>query len=255
MKIKLSIITIAYNCASDLESTIKSVIAQGFSDYEYIVVDGGSKDASVEVIKKYESAISIWVSEPDKGIYDAMNKGLLMATGEYVLFMNAGDTLYNTKTLALIPFSDYPEADIFYGETLIVDAKDNVLGLRHKELPHNLNWKHFRRGMVVCHQSFIVRKSIAPEYNMQYKLSADVEWVLLCLKRSKQIVFTHTIIARFLEGGSSKKRHAESLKERFSIMRKYFGLPITLFNHFTFVLGMLAVKLKLKPYYRKNYLG
>ncbi|MFV0590527.1 MAG: glycosyltransferase family 2 protein [Draconibacterium sp.] len=250
----LSVITIAYNCAPDLEATIQSVTGQIFNDIEYIVVDGGSNDGSPEVIKKYEAGITKWVSELDKGIYDAMNKGLKMASGEYVLFMNAGDTFYKPETLAKIPFDAYPNADVFYGETLIVNHRQKVLGLRHKKLPHRLNWKHFRRGMVVCHQSILVRRTLAPMYNPDYKLSADVEWVLQSLKASKQIVFTNSIIARFLEGGASIKQHNESLKERFVIMRKYFGLPVTLFSHFVFVLDALLIKLGLKSYYRKNYL-
>jgi glycosyltransferase involved in cell wall biosynthesis len=251
---KLSIITIAYNCANDLENTICSVLDQSFTDIEYIIVDGASTDGSLDVIKKYEKSLNKWASEPDKGIYDAMNKGLKMATGEYVLFLNAGDILYNKNTLQLIPFSDYPTADVFYGETLSVDEKGNELGLRPKKLPHNLNWRHFRNGMVVCHQSILVKRELAPDYNMGYKLSSDVEWVLKCLKKSDQIVFTGTIISRFLEGGASKQRHGESLKERFSIMKEYFGLPLTVWKHSGFVLNELMIKLGLKNQFRKNYL-
>lgn len=251
---KLSVITIAYNCAPDLETTITSVLIQTFKDVEYIIVDGGSKDGSIEVIKKYEKGISKWVSEPDKGIYDAMNKGLKMVSGEYVLFMNAGDKFYDTDSLSNVPFMKYSNADIFYGETLMVDESGKEMGLRTKRLPHHLNWKHFKNGMVVCHQSIIVRTALAPLYNMNYILSADVEWVLRCLKDSKQTVFTGTIISRFLEGGVSKKRHGESLKERFIIMRTYFGLPATIFSHIGFIFGAVSRKLGLKPVYRKNYL-
>lgn len=251
---KLSIITIAFNCAFDLEATVKSVLNQTFRDFEYIVIDGGSKDGSLEVIKKYESAISKWVSEPDNGIYDAMNKGLKMATGEYVLFMNAGDTFYASDSLSKVSFSQNPDADIFYGEALSVDEEGKELGLRPKKLPHKLNWKHFKRGMVVCHQSFIVRRTLAPAYNLHYQLSADVEWVLRCLKDSNQTVFTGTIISRFLEGGASKKRHSESLKERFIIMQAYFGLTTTILSHIRFVFGTVSTKLGLKSTYRKNYL-
>jgi len=254
MNPKLSIITIAYNCANDLENTIRSVLDQTFTDIEYIIVDGGSTDGSLDVIKKYEKSLSKWVSETDKGIYDAMNKGLKMATGEYVLFLNAGDILFDKNTLQLIPFLNYPAADVFYGETLSVDEKGNELGLRPKKLPHDLNWKHFRNGMVVCHQSILIKRKLAPTYNMDYKLSSDVEWVLKCLKNSDQIIFTGTIISRFLEGGASKQRHGESLKERFSIMKEYFGLGLTLFKHAGFILNELAVKSGLKRQYRRNYL-
>jgi len=249
---KISIVTITYNCAHDLEVTICSVLDQTFQDIEYIIVDGGSKDSSLEVIKKYEAGITKWVSEHDKGIYDAMNKGLAMATGQYILFMNAGDTFYSQLSLEMIPFKKYPEADIFYGETLMVNESGEELGLRTKKLPVNLNWKHFKRGMVVCHQSFIVKSNLAPVYNLKYKLSADVEWVLRCLKEAKQIVYTDTIIARFLEGGASKKRHTESLEERFLIMLTYFGLVQTLLSHVRFVFDNALIKLGLSPKYRRN---
>ncbi|WP_346856197.1 glycosyltransferase family 2 protein [uncultured Draconibacterium sp.] len=251
---KLSIITIAYNCTKDLDKTIRSVVEQTFKDIEYIIVDGGSTDGSLDVIKKYEKDLSKWVSEPDKGIYDAMNKGLKMSTGVYVLFLNAGDILYDRNTLQQVPFIKYPTADVFYGETLSVDDKGNELGLRPKRLPHNLNWRHFRNGMVVCHQSILVKRELAPEYNMDYTLSSDVEWVLKCLKKSDQIVFTGTIISRFLEGGASKQRHGESLKERFSIMKQYFGLTLTVWKHIVFIVNELMIKLGLKNQFRKNYL-
>lgn len=252
---KVSVITIAYNCVSDLEVTITSVLNQSFSDFEFVIVDGGSKDGSKELIKKYQDRIKNWVSEPDNGIYDAMNKGLEMATGEFVLFMNAGDTFYAADTLEKIPFSTYPDADIFYGETMMIDTNGNMPGLRSKKLPHKLKWTDFRKGMVVCHQSILVRRDIAPKYNLDYKLSADVEWVLHCLKRSKQNVFTGTIIACFLEGGASKQRHTESLGERFEIMKKYFGLPATLYSHMVFIIQTILVKIGIKPFYRNNYLN
>lgn len=255
MTAKLSIITIAYNCANDLEGTMASVFEQTFNDIEYVIVDGGSSDGSVAIIKKYKQNIDKWVSEPDKGIYDAMNKGLKMATGDYVLFLNAGDKLSGSDTLNQIPFSKFPKADIFYGETVSVDENGNELGLRPKKLPHNLNWKHFKNGMVVCHQSILVKRKLAPEYNRSYKLSSDVEWVLKCLKKSNQIIFTETIISRFLEGGASVQRHGESLNERFMIMKEYFGLGTTLFKHVGFIFDTLLIKLGLKSRFRKNYLS
>ncbi|MEN8122835.1 MAG: glycosyltransferase family 2 protein [Bacteroidota bacterium] len=255
MAVKLSIITISYNDSKNLERTIISVISQTYTDLEYIVVDGGSSDESPEIIKKYEAGINKWISEPDKGIYDAMNKGLKMATGDYILFLNAGDIFYSPETLEKIPFEKYPNADILYGETLSIDDNGNVLGLNPKKLPHNLHWKHFRNGMVVCHQSILVKRTVAPEYNLEYKLSSDVEWVLKCLKKSKQTVFTGTIIARFLVGGASKKRHGESLNERFNIMKNYFGTGLTLYKHALFMINELGIKLGLKKRYRKNYLA
>ncbi|WP_346862603.1 glycosyltransferase family 2 protein [uncultured Draconibacterium sp.] len=254
MSAKITVITISYNCASDLEDTIKSVVNQTFKEIEYIVVDGGSKDDTGEVLKKYNCKISKWISEPDYGIYDAMNKGLKMATGDYIIFMNAGDTFFEDESLGKISFDKFPNADIFYGETLMISEEGKELGLRTKKLPHNLNWKHFKRGMVVCHQAFVMKRIKAPEYNLRYKLSADVEWVLKCLKESKQIIYTETILARFLEGGASKKRHSESLQERFQIMKTYFGLFSTILSHIVFIIENTWMLLGFKSKYRKSNL-
>lgn len=252
---KLSIITISYNDKLNLDKTIASVCAQSFRDFEFLVVDGGSTDGSFEVIQANQACITKWVSEPDQGIYDAMNKGLDMASGEYVIFMNAGDTFYANYTLSTIPFGQYPEADIFYGETMMIGQGGEEKGLRPKKLPHKLTWKHFLNGMVVCHQAIIVRRSIAPKFNLNYKLSADVEWVLLCLKKSRQTVFTHSIIARYLEGGASVQHHQHSLAERFLIMTEHFGLYRTLWSHFRFLIQTVLVKIGFRPAYRKNYLA
>lgn len=250
---KISVITVVYNGVQFIESTIKSVIGQTYSNVEYLIVDGKSDDGTVELIQKYESQISFWISEKDSGIYDAMNKGLQKATGDFVLFMNAGDGFYANDTLAKIPFDQHPDADIFYGETVIIDENTGEeLGLRLKKLPRNLNWKHYKKGMVACHQSIFVRKNIAGQYNTDYKLSADIDWVIRALKKSRETVFTQTIVARFLNGGVSRQQQKSSLKERFNIMQKYFGLPQTIISHIGFSIESLSIKVGLKPLFRKN---
>ncbi|WP_297089106.1 glycosyltransferase family 2 protein [uncultured Draconibacterium sp.] len=251
---KISVITVVFNAVELLEQTIKSIICQSYANLEYIVIDGSSTDGTVDIIKKYDKAITHWISEKDTGIYDAMNKGLKMASGDYVIFINAGDMLYACDTLAKIPFAAHPEADVFYGETVIISDKTGEdLGLRKKVPPRNLSWKHYQKGMVVCHQSIFIKKSITTNYNTSYRLSADVEWVILALKKAQKVVYVDCIISRFLSGGASRKMQKLSLKERFSVMRKYFGLIPTVFSHIGFIFDTLAVKLKLRPLYRKNY--
>ena len=119
-----SIITITYNAERWLERTILSVLSQSYPNIEYILIDGASKDKTVEIIKQYESGIASWISEPDKGLYDAMNKGLRRATGDYVWFLNAGDTLYTADTVQRIVASLKKKVslpDVIYGETRIVE--------------------------------------------------------------------------------------------------------------------------------------
>lgn len=251
MNPKISIITVTYNCEAYLENTIQSIIDQSAKIYEIIIIDGGSTDGTISIIRKYESYISYWISESDKGIYDAMNKGINLAKGEYLLFLNAGDTLHKNNTLEEIPFDQNPNAEIFYGETVILNKNGDPLGLRRKKLPTHLSWKHFRRGMVVCHQSILVRKNIAPCYDLKYKYSADIDWVINSLKKSKQIIFTNTIISNFIEGGFSNQNLKMSWLDRIRILNKSFGIFQITISHLIFVIENVLLKLKLIPRFRK----
>lgn len=235
-----SIITVTYNAEKWLERTILSVLSQSYSNIEFIIVDGASKDGTVDIIKQYESGISSWVSEPDRGLYDAMNKGLKMATGDYVWFINAGDTLYTSDTLQTIVASLKKRVSlpgVIYGETMIVDAEGRSLGMRRLKAPRKLTWKSFRMGMLVCHQSFIARRDIAPVYNLDYKLVADYDWCIQCLKASKKIHNSRLILSNFLDEGLSSVNRKESLKERYEVMCNYYGKITTIVLH-----GWFAVR-------------
>ncbi len=229
---KISVITVVFNGKNTLEKTIRSVTDQTYSNVEYIVVDGGSDDGTVEIIRKFDDVISKWVSEPDNGIYDAMNKGISLATGEYLWFINSGDEIYDPGTLERIfNIHNLPFYDVYYGDTVMIDTEGNEIGGRRLKPPANLIWKDLRNGMLVSHQSIIVSKKITPLYNTKYKLSADFEWVLLSLKRADRVINTHQILSRFLEGGITYQNIPAGLKERFRIMIKYFGFMPTLLNH------------------------
>jgi len=251
MRSKLTIITVTFNCRENLKNSIESIHSQSFKDWEHIIIDGASTDGTIEIIEQNLNAIAYWISEKDNGIYDAMNKGLKAATGDYVIFLNAGDTFYDQHTLSKIPFDKFPRADIFYGETMIIDAVGKHLGLRRKKLPHNLTWKHFKSGMVVCHQSILVKKQIAPFYDLNYKYTADIDWVIKSLKASNQTVYTQTIISNFIEGGFSNQNLLKSWIDRFIILKVYFGLFQTIRSHLSFIMEKLLVKLSIVPSYRK----
>jgi glycosyltransferase involved in cell wall biosynthesis len=230
-----SIITVTYNAAQWLERTIQSIISQSCSGIEYILVDGGSTDGTLDIIKRYESQITHWISEPDKGLYDAMNKGLRLATGHYVCFINAGDTLYSANTIreviTQLSSNRSHGPDIIYGETEIVDAAGNSLGMRRLKAPEKLTWKSFRMGMLVSHQSFMVKRTIAPAYDLQYHFSSDIDWCIRCTKKANTILNTHLILSRFLEAGLSAANRKESLKERYRIMCVYYGkFPVILLH-------------------------
>jgi glycosyltransferase involved in cell wall biosynthesis len=230
----ISIITVTYNASSVLEATILSVIGQHFRNFEYIIIDGASKDGTLDIIRKYADHFSYWVSEPDKGLYDAMNKGLQAAKGKYVWFMNAGDEIYNRETLSLI-FSKSTEADVYYGDALFFQKDGKEIGLRSQVTPHQLpaklNWKSLQYGMVVCHQSFIVKKNLAPMYNLSHPYSADVDWEIQCLKNAREIVHTGLILCKYLTGGFSKKHLYRSLADRFHVLQSHFGTFHTIKSH------------------------
>ena len=242
---KVSIIVVVYNAKEAFSATLRNLLAVCYADKEIIVVDGGSTDGTRQVIEAHALEIANWVSQPDKGIYDAMNKGLSMATGEYVWFINAGDFVYDPYILEKIFKGEEVFHDFYYGDTLVLGENGKVKGLWRKRLPRRLTWHSFRRGMVVCHQSVIVRRSIAPDFNLRYKYSADVEWVLLALKAAKSICNVRSVVSVFVEGGATTRHRRESLKERYDIMRTYFGGSMTLLAHVGFLLAVLF------PKYRK----
>lgn len=241
---KISVITITYNAEQVLEKTMLSVLNQTYRDMEYIVVDGQSTDKTMNIVQSFE-AKSVekglafkWISEPDKGLYDAMNKGIHLASGDFVWFINAGDKIYDTQTAQRIAdaIEKEPDCDVVYGQSLIIDHQDKPLGERHKIAPPHLQKKHLLNGLVVCHQSILAKKSIAPDYDLQYKVSADYDWTCKVLEASRKNVYIDDYISRFMLAGVSSANRKASWKERFFIMRKHFGWCPTLWAHFIIVL-------------------
>ncbi|MDB5121088.1 MAG: hypothetical protein JWN56_2306 [Sphingobacteriales bacterium] len=240
---KLSVITVVYNSVGDIERTILSIVNQTYSNIEYIVIDGNSTDGTLSVIEKYKSNITHLISEKDAGIYDAMNKGLRLATGDYVLFMNSGDEIYDPETVTNV-FASSPDADIYYGETEMYDQQWKSLGQRRHTAPENFTWKSFKYGMSISHQAIYIKRSLVELYDLNYKLSSDIDWVLKAAKKTKKIVNTRMYVAKYLVGGMSKSKHRESLKERFEIFTKHYGLIPNLANHLVIAANLLTYFLK-----------
>jgi len=235
----ISIITVIYNGVKLLPGTIDSVIGQTYPAIEYLIIDGGSSDGTVEIIEKYADQINQWISEPDKGLYDAMNKGLKMATGDFVWFMNAGDHIYAPNTVEKMMEKWQPDTDILYGEVMLVDDARKELGTRSattkQKLTNPLRWQDLAKGMVVCHQGFLPRREIAPFY-IENNLTADIDWVIKCLKASKRTTATEIIVASYLVGGISKQQHQQSLKDRYFVLKEHFGFWGNLWNHLEILL-------------------
>ncbi len=255
--IRISIVTITYNAARTLQRTLDSVARQSYQHVEHLIVDGASKDETVAIAQRYKQGapyeVSI-VSEPDKGLYDAMNKGLLLATGDYIVFLNAGDTLHAPDTLATVASMVNGQCSMFngqcsmvnapaviYGDTAITDGDGNFLHLRTHRPPKVLTWKSFKKGMLVCHQAFYVRTDIARQfpYDLQYRHSADVDWCIRVMKEAERqglaLVNTNTVIADFEDGGDSTQNHHASLKERYRVMAHHYGQVQTFLLHCWFV--------------------
>lgn len=232
----LSLITVTYNAEAVLERTLRSVQRQTVRDgVELLVVDGASTDGTLDLVRRYPDVVTRWVSEPDRGIYDAMNKGLVLATGEYVWFLNAGDELYDETTLALFFEKLSEAAGVYYGDALFVRDDGSAIGLRSEVTPHRLparaTWRDFSHGMVICHQSFVARRSLAPTFRLDHPYSADIDWEIRCLKTARKVVNLGVPLSRYLVGGFSVKNLRASLLDRFAILREHFGLLPTLAHH------------------------
>ncbi len=226
----LSVITVVFNNVKDIERTMLSVLDQTYERIEYLVIDGSSTDGTKEIIGKYRFRLAVFIIEKDAGIYDAMNKGLAKATGDYVVFMNSGDAFYKKDTIKEV-FATAPDSDIYYGETEMLDQNLQSLGQRRHKAPGNFTWRDFKYGMSISHQAIFIRRNLVENYNLKYELSADIDWILLAAKKARKIVNVHQYVVKYMVGGMSKKKHLQSLLERFAIMRKHYGLLSTVFNH------------------------
>jgi len=213
----ISIITVVYNGEKHLEETIQSVINQNYPNVEYIIIDGGSTDGTLDIIKKYEHVIDYWVSEPDKGIYDAMNKGIDVATGNWINFMNAGDKFANKFVLSKIKFGSLKNNILLYGKKIQNNGIINPLPIRMLEV-----------GVIHAnHQSMFFNKYLLKDalvYNVKYKIYGDYELVnRLYLKYPKQVKFIDIVVADFEGGGISSVASIQKRKEKYETVYKYYG--------------------------------
>ena len=265
--IRISIVTITYNAQRTLQRTLDSVRSQTYPCIEHLIIDGASKDDTLQIAQQYQKESSHEVSiqsEPDKGLYDAMNKGLQRATGDYVVFLNAGDSLYAADTIETVVKAASPQPSaishqssditshpspltseipaVIYGDTAITDDQGHFLHLREHRPPEQLSWRSFKKGMLVCHQAFYARLDIASNilYDLKHRHSADVDWCIRVMKEAERrqlpLVNTHTVLANFEEGGNTTQNHRASLKERFYVMAHHYGYVQTVLLHLWFVI-------------------
>ena len=258
--ITITYVTITYQAAAVLQRTLDSVLAQDYEHITHLIIDGASTDGTLELVIDYIERSNasgnghrVQVSsEPDKGIYDAMNKGLRSIVGDYVCFLNAGDFLPAPDTASRIAAKAEANSQlstlnsqlpaVLYGDTDIVDGEGRFLHHRRLAPPEELSWKSFRQGMLVCHQAFYARTdfAIATPYDLQYRYSADVDWCIRIMKAAAKenvpLLNLHMVVANYTQEGQTTLHHRESLLERYRVMARHYGLVQTFFLHCWFVL-------------------
>jgi len=229
---KFTIITVCLNSEKEIEETIKSVVEQDYKDYEYLIVDGKSSDKTLNIVDKYKDRISKVVSEKDQGIYDAMNKGVRMSSGDFIIFMNAGDTFVDTSVLqdvysfiSKISLAKQDSAGVVYGNAL-VDFQGEVVKNKYPRVS-----KKFFYDSMICHQAiFFSRESFFQDnlFDKKYKLCADYDWLLrsIYFKGINSKYFDRDICI-FKHGGASSSENI--FKERREIIKNYYSIFEILF--------------------------
>ncbi|NLV53931.1 MAG: glycosyltransferase [Bacteroidales bacterium] len=246
---KFSIITVTYNAEATIERTLKSVAQQTYAEVEHLIMDGASTDRTLEIASRYPHA-TVW-SSPDNGLYDAMNHGISKATGDFICFLNAGDTLHEEDTLKHLAeawenANKAGDVAVLYGDTHIVDAEGKFLRKRRLTPPEHLDWRSFQEGMLVCHQSFYINRHLALTYDLQYRFSADFDWCIRCMKEGEKRGFVNVYVREpltdYLSEGMTTANHKASLQERFRIMAQHYGYAQTVLQHIWFMVRSIIKK-------------
>ena len=272
--IKITYVTITYQAAKVLQRTLDSVLKQDYPEITHLIIDGASTDGTIEMVNDYIERSNasenghkvLLMSEPDNGIYDAMNKGLRSLDGDYVCFLNAGDFLPAPDIASRIngqcsmfngqcsmvngqcSMVNGQSPAVLYGDTDIVDGGGRFLHHRRLAPPEHLTWKSFRHGMLVCHQAFYARTdfAIATPYNLKYRYSADVDWCIRIMKAAAKenvpLLNLHMVVANYTQEGQTTLHHRESLIERYKVMESHYGRISTFLMHCWFAVRAVFKK-------------
>lgn len=227
---RVTIITVCYNRKNTIEKAIKSVLDQNYDNIEYIVIDGNSKDGTKEIIESYKDRISHYISEPDKGMYDAINKGLKLATGDVIGLMHSDDEFYDNNVVSRIAlrFKHSHNIEGIYGDGVYV-SNDQKERLIRNRIGGGFNLKKIKSGWLPLHPTVYLKKSVIDKnglYNLDFKIASDTEFLLRYLyKHEIKMSYINIYIVKMRMGGMSTsfKRAFEVLKEDYRIY-KYHGL-------------------------------
>ena len=217
---KISVVTVVRNAVDALRSTVESVVAQTYDNIEYVIIDGASTDGTVDYVKKLGTRVDKFVSEPDKGIYDAMNKGIDASTGDFLIFMNAGDVFYSTETVSKIfEGNEYSEFGVVYGDVAKM-ASDGVAVVKRAGEPRNSH------RMFFCHQSAFYRREelVKEKFDISHRMSADIHQVKRLYKKGVRFIRVDVPVAIFDTGGISNVRRSDGLRDNISVVCELDGI-------------------------------
>lgn len=239
----ISLITVVYNGETLIADTLRSAINQTYKEIELVIVDGGSKDNTVAVARQFFDYIGTLISEKDNGIYDAMNKGIKAAKGEWVYFLNAGDSFYDANVLMDIFSKDLSAFDLIYGKVQTVNEPTGIDYITGEPV----SFSDFFNRYPICHQATFTRKSCFETigyYHPEYKLAADTEWFARFFKaQPDRALFSDRIIAFYDIQGATYHKRMQGYREYLHFGRKHFPFSISLKNHLFYPLMWLKVKL------------
>ncbi|MHB8845795.1 MAG: glycosyltransferase family 2 protein [Nitrospirota bacterium] len=227
----ITIVTVVFNDRQNLESTILSVLGQTYANIEYIIIDGGSTDGTVDIIRRYEDRIARWISEPDKGLYDAMNKGIGLATGDWINFMNAGDRYHASDTVSRVVQSMANDSDLIYGHCQMIYGPDFSVVWKAGDTQDL--WK----GMIFRHQSLFTRAAVCRSipFDLTYRISGDFAFIYACYVRRLRFRSLDLTVSAVSLGGFSDLNLVQAMRESRRIVmnhentlrvRLYYGCTI-----------------------------
>lgn len=217
---KISVITVTYNAAGYLEDTISSVLSQDYENVEYILMDGASTDGTLDIANRYRKYIDVIISQPDLGVYDAMNKGVALATGELINFMNAGDRFYQTHTVANVAEIS-GECDLIYGDTILdFSSYTKLIKAKHSRVI----WK----GNVCTHQSLFTKRKLLLDHPFKQELAihADYEFMLWAVSQGVKICSCNRVISVMNPDGISRQSMVKTALSQYRVARGYFNGPM-----------------------------
>ena len=234
----VTVVTVVRNGETFLERTIQSVIGQTYDAVELIIIDGGSTDGTLDIIRRYDAKIEYWSSEPDKGIYDAMNKGIDLATGEWVFFLNGGDELSHNEVFSQLVPELHDDIDVLYGRHEVV-YDDN-----YSRTPALGDLRNLWKGMVFCHQSMLVRTPIMKhlKFNSESRIAADYEFIFTLYAQQRRFHAVDRVIARITADGYSSSNNLKMIREQWRVVKRFKGQSIALDCYYLGSLASVAVK-------------